>query len=278
MDPKLQEFLEVMQPPSKSKTWANEDTAKIQSLGLPADGGARVEKEGKSDGEYEHVPKKVKKSTKAAHVDSPKGQVTTSDAVGERPLSKGKRPNGIESVIAVSDIVSGETVQNMEIPVPTASDEDWLRSRTSRLLGLVDEDVALNTRSSGNDSPVGARPASPDNPQTSDVGIQTHDESRAGPTTTSTLSTDGHGDRRDTNNDTGRLFVRNLSYTTSEDDLRMHFETHGFGPIEEVSLNSSALMFSIISPQSYDEYPDRDNLCNACDVTRKTILVDMSCF
>jgi multiple RNA-binding domain-containing protein 1 len=41
----------------------------------------------------------------------------------------------------------------------------------------------------------------------------------------------------------GRLFVRNLPYSASEDDLRRHFEP--FGPLEEVRISPFSLVISV---------------------------------
>jgi multiple RNA-binding domain-containing protein 1 len=117
-DAKLQEFMEVMQPASKSSLWnaktqqngTEEPPMKMQAMELP---------EGESDDEYETVPKKPKKEM------SPKPVVA--------PV-----------VVPIPDVVSAVEQDSMEgistEPVDglVATDDDWLRSRTNRLLDLMD--------------------------------------------------------------------------------------------------------------------------------------------
>lgn len=144
--------------------------------------------------------------------------------------------------------------------IGAATDADWLRSRTSRLLGLLDEDEELDTQQ---------RTAWP---QTTDSEMEAGsvDHSRDAPVSTGpllgaspaittetenqdvTLSNAAHADAVAARH-TRRLFLRNLSYEVSEDHLRQLFAT--YGDLEEVS-NISPY------PPLHMMYPDRDNLAN----------------
>ncbi|KAL8697775.1 MAG: hypothetical protein Q9224_002150, partial [Gallowayella concinna] len=131
-DSKLQEYLEVMQPASKSRTWANESINGEKTKTKHPDEVA-ISKAGESgaiqipvDGSPQAVPKKQKKSPKES------GETShTSEEI-----------NLVKLVPADPGASPAREIEPIE-EQPEASalaDNDWLRSRTSRLLGLVDED------------------------------------------------------------------------------------------------------------------------------------------
>jgi multiple RNA-binding domain-containing protein 1 len=199
-DPKLKEFLEVMQPPSKSKAWASqaadnamdEPPTKIQAMEVP---------DGESDEEYEVVPKKTRQK-------SPPKVIAAAE-----PLAQ-PRPTVIE-----------ETV--LDSTAPDATDDDWLRGRTNRLLDLMDpEDIPAGMSSSVNTHvPAAADSAEellePMEVEETTVIVQDEEINveKPDPTIEAIRSN-------------GRLFVRNLPYSASEDDLKKHFEP--YGSLEEV--------------------------------------------
>ena len=68
----------------------------------------------------------------------------------------------------------------------------------------------------------------------------------------------------------GRLFVRNLPYTATEDDLKAHFEKYGV--LEEVCYTDFLLHFAfVMNIQIGTAY------ATACDVNWSEILVDAPC-
>lgn len=234
-NPKLKEFLEVMQPPSKSKVWANEG-----SFGTGANDISVVENTAvvpggsKSDEEYQHVAKKRKLSP---------------------PIVPEKKPTSLHQAIhpevqtkSVANDSNEPTVappfqEDALLPVTNAtatSDAEWLRSRTSRLLDLVD-DAYDDTGSkaplpSGESDEVRVHRQSPlaqtEIPDAGNIVEEEHLQSL--PKTTADL--DAEDDKNGQSLSTGRLFVRNLSYATSESELRDHFVSYGV--LEEVSLRS----------------------------------------
>ena len=243
-DPKVKEFLEVMQPASKSKNWttqghddpSSEPPTKIQAIEVP---------EAESDEEYEAVPKKSRqKSPPNAVV-----PVTTRTAAPTVP-----------------EVIDKEMVDST---APGATDDDWLRGRTNRLLDLMDpEDIAASTVGTAR-IPTNAAAEMPVEVELKEVEEPSQAEEAD--------AESGH-EKPDPvieaiqNN--GRLFVRNLPYSASEDDLRKHFEP--YGALEEVSTIGLNICFS---SRFYDEYPDRDSLClRAYDVNWTKILVDASYF
>ena len=274
-DSTLQEFLEVMQPPSKSRTWANEDSGGTRSASdLVLQDQVRKVEVGQSAEEYEALPTKRASSRASDGFDNsfqPAEAANTAEATEhiENHVENPKDGNDGEPNPA-------RVLEPIGSAVPAATDDDWLRSRTSRLLGLVDDEDALRSRhlpQAGNgipeDSAVMEQPQLKDPPET---GVRTGKETdTANVGATKRLTT---GDEN-VNHGTGRLFIRNLMYTTAEQDLREHFEVHRYGVIEEVWLRN---FHSLRNPLLWfcDDHPDRDSLCYACDVTRKNILVDAS--
>lgn len=136
------------------------------------------------------------------------------------------------------------------------TDDQWLRSRTNGLLDIVDPDEVNKSVATGNTSSAECRVAA--------TGLEPVEEMefKEGPGSADPNINAIQG--------TGRLFVRNLPYSATEDDLRKFFEP--FGIIEEVRI------FQLGSKWLYDDYPDRDNLClQASDASWTSILVDTSC-
>ncbi|SLM34885.1 pre-rrna processing protein [Lasallia pustulata] len=218
-DPKLQEFLEVMQPPSKSKTWANgdavrDDVGRLSSLPTIIPSG----EEGKSDNEYEPVPKKRKKTAE--------------------PKKAEAAPAPIKSNVVLEPqiVVEESSVLSQQVGTAT-SDADWLRSRTSRLLGLVDDEGSVTFAATSNEDNRQKTDKSwvsmqKEESPISDASVQMDGEppiEAPAATNVSTLET------LEESSATGRLFVRNLPYSVAEDELRAHFVP--YGDLEEVHLS-----------------------------------------
>lgn len=147
----------------------------------------------------------------------------------------------------------------------TATDNDWLRSRTIKSLGLIDDEEARTYNKSmpeQNKTEAGPTVLQRSPPaEMADAAIQAGVEA-AGRAENLFLHTQTTGNE-DPALASGRLFVRNLAYSTTEADLRSLFESYDFGPIEEVG---SFMFIVFITDRSYsDDHPDRDSLCSAKD-------------
>ncbi|KAL8658043.1 MAG: hypothetical protein Q9226_001332 [Calogaya cf. arnoldii] len=224
---KLDEFLVVMQPVSKSRTWANaEQDIKGNKVGRPvvivdgAFGGEGVAQH-PNDAEYQEVPQKPKKPRKSIKEASPS-------------------PEKLQPLTAVP--VDTESGQDTEVSPPaggpeasTITDDDWLRSRTSRLLGLEDDDVPTpeNTHDSERLSKgeASGNAQSQSSSEISGAGAQV-DADLVEQTNPDAMLVAPETDEKTVV--TGRLFVRNLPYTVTDQDLRHHFEQLGHGQVEEV--------------------------------------------
>ena len=225
----LQEFLEVMQPPSKLKMWENQSAMTAQTVEehiLHSTG--KKETETQRDEEYEPVPKKQKSERKKNRKEKQVSEPPQTEAVAPQ---QDELTSTAEQTLQVAIQEPSETIQ-------TASDADWLRSRTSRLLGLVDDDDALGQHNLPIDS-EDQKAVMPPNPEhidstsKSDASVQTDDESKNIDDTAAASPSRSNEDSAIGNS---RLFVRNLTYTTTEEELRQHLESGAYGATEEVSL------------------------------------------
>ena len=220
-DSTLQEFLGVMQPPSKSRTWQNEDLAGAEepSKLSPVIPLQKAEAD-QSDEEYEAVPEQVKRPRTLEGMES----------TGNIQLDPVQTENS-----NVVEHVAGRMSEPPMDSVPAASDEDWLRSRTSRLLGLVDDDDVIEPRpllqTVGDPIENPVIPKSSQDRKMSDAGVQT-DEEALTPNIAAPEQTNADSSKPVAN--TARLFVRNLVYTATSNDLQEHFEAQKYGSIEEV--------------------------------------------
>ncbi|KAJ9628705.1 Multiple RNA-binding domain-containing protein 1 [Taxawa tesnikishii (nom. ined.)] len=200
-DPKLQEFLQVMQAPSKMKGLNSEALPK-----LVAD----------SDSEYENI---VKKSKRSKQQQAPAAAPHNDSADQDMEMRDGAPPDtsGVQNEMQQANEVDGTETKNTAI-----SDMDWLRSRTTRLLGLVEEDEEERVEA------VPEPESSPEAPE----------PMRGGNDTISAEDADGDApspeDAEDDVNDTEkavrtsrRLYLRNLPYNVTEDDLRSQFVSYG---------------------------------------------------
>ncbi|EFW15459.1 Multiple RNA-binding domain-containing protein 1 [Coccidioides posadasii str. Silveira] len=206
-DPKLQEFLNTMQAPTKTKTWADTGTDLTTSLPFHNE-----------DSKNAEIPDEMptKRVKAALEPDLPEESSKTSQS-----LSTGLRNRELNN-----------DAQATAEPTESApqSDADWLRSRTSRLLGLLDDEedagrpVAETTNAS---PPVSHRIQHEPTTDHSDVSAEKEDNDPAG-------STDAIDANVKLIRETGRLFIRNLPYDTTEEDLQSEFAR--FGKLEELHI------------------------------------------
>ncbi|KAL1612184.1 Multiple RNA-binding domain-containing protein 1 [Paraconiothyrium brasiliense] len=212
-DPKLKEFLDVMQPPSKQKAWANEE-AQMESTRAPAAEPieeAVIVPEGESDDEYQVLSKKPKT---AQRIPSPEVEpvVETESVV--------HATNGAQTSEDASEELPDAPVDEAG-PV---SDADWLRSRTNRVLDLVDDDDEDPTPPTANKEEVEAIEEITE-AEAAEPGVPPAEEAQ---------EADAAPSEEDKVRQTGRLFLRNLHYDVNEDDIREQFSK--FGTIEEVHI------------------------------------------
>jgi len=222
-DPKLQEFLKVMEPSKKSKTWKDEilDETSVDDSKLHK---AVVDSNTDSEDEYQSL-KKSKKRTDQDQQTADGADLSNDAVIEEEPTSKDEDPRKVPR----AEDGSGNQDQNQD--QAPQSDAEWLRNRTSRLLGLLEEDEEEQHLPKHDDA----------GPESSEVDSVDKNETRAEERAKETNSE--HEEPVDTEpkvdadeeavRKSKRLFLRNLPYDVNEDDVRESFMT--FGHLEEVS-------------------------------------------
>ncbi|KAF1355955.1 RNA-binding domain-containing protein [Lizonia empirigonia] len=213
-DPKLKEFLEVYQPPSKTNIWTEGDAQiaagnstvveePVKDVVVPAD---------ESDDDYQVITKKPK--TTATPQEAPKEteSVPVPEPVIAAPTTAVQDTDA--TMQDASDVITADQ--------PAATDDDWLRSRTNRLLDLVeDNDVTV--------APVSAAKNPAAEKRDSPVAVEQQPE----PTKSSDEPVVEPGSsEEDKIRETGRLYLRNLHFEVTEEDIRTQFSKHG--PLVEV--------------------------------------------
>ncbi|KAE8351156.1 hypothetical protein BDV28DRAFT_137689 [Aspergillus coremiiformis] len=218
-DPKLQEYLSVMQHSSHTKTWANDD-AVINPL--PNDSSAK-----------EQPLEAVETSQELTYAQRKKAKLA--EISGEDPHAS--RPEEPQPMIVDATEEEHSTEQAMEHEQsaaqeeeqPPVSDADWLRSKTSRLLGLLDDEEQAELESGAQKATTSTEPAA-------DAKARTEDAETSAPPPAAEIGKPIKAPEVDTNIEniriSARLFVRNLSYDTKESDLEPVFTP--FGRIEEI--------------------------------------------
>lgn len=241
-DPKLKEFMEVMKPKSKKKAWENE-VAVVEDGQLAAEDEWQGIEEGQSDQEYEAVPKKVKGMMDASTVTHLQPQPKSLAAQPTHETEAAPDPD--------VDLVDAEAVDK---PNAAISDSDWARSRTSRLLGLLDDEEEQVETSRRKESPE----SDEDTTNTPEAKLSPNPVTTGGAASSLPSPPDDsiEGKPRDEQEAgmerNGRLFVRNLPYDVKQEDLEAEFAT--FGSIDEVSQP-----YFLSTIRFEDDRPDRDS-------------------
>ncbi|KAL1988004.1 hypothetical protein VTN96DRAFT_1528 [Rasamsonia emersonii] len=228
-DPKFQEYLSVMQRPSKTKTWANDEDVTgsfVPTLTSQTSGDA----DKPSEEELPQIPRKKQKTGEVngtsgpAEVHAARGSSQTE--VRERvPSNTLPNSDGVKTQDTHQEAGAQEpSVETLSRDLPQ-SDADWLRSKTSRLLGLEDEEQVEHDAQKVPDAVGQDRKENPVSGQ------------EVAPETSGTQDSDETGEK-DVDADvalirsSARLFIRNLPYDATEADLEPVFSR--FGKIEEI--------------------------------------------
>ncbi|GFP56660.1 multiple RNA-binding domain-containing protein 1 [Trichoderma asperellum] len=230
-DPKLREFLRVMKA-GKGGVLADETNPDADMTGLATGGEALVE-EGESDNEYEQIPKRQEKLRKTESSEASRSLVMNQRLPREATLDEGVQ--SVAEEVVADDVKPQETEEAPQTSVD-ATDDDWLRSRTNRLLDLVDPD----------DLPQPAEQAALDeavrddgeNTNTLHSSHEVVSEDAPDQANDQGAEATGADDAIATITRTSRLFVRNLPYTATEEDLHQKFGE--FGTLQEVHLPTNA--------------------------------------
>ncbi|CAG8726809.1 3742_t:CDS:2, partial [Acaulospora morrowiae] len=217
----LREFIEVMKPRSKSKTWANDDLTASENQ--ESKNGKNIKEiikaqEGSDDELYQDMPTKSNDAGKVLSSDDEEDSSDRSDEDDDK----------------LKDVKN------------SVSDTDWLKSRMRRKLDWVadDEEDEEDSLSEGESNNAGNIRKKRKVEFADDVEINDSDNQQSPKDKDSMMQDENpHNERSNTVDElppeesigeTGRLFVRNLPYICTEEDLRKEFNK--FGPLAEVHM------------------------------------------
>ena len=246
----FQEFLKIMEPPSKKKTWADGTASVRPEPALPTTNtSAPIVESRKNDTESQGLEEfEDIGSPSHTQLDTLKAPepVDMGDASGSHSENENQEDESNESKETLDSLRSPSKRAGITVDInrpASSTDDTWLRSHTNRVLDLIDESDAVD-----------AKPKLSSSFSVSG-GIEAHDSSRAFEPDLGTsmrqpsetpdsaenaydLPTSTEGVHQSAS---GRLFIRNLPYSATESELRDHVESGNFGTIEEVG--RSALAF-----------------------------------
>ncbi|KAG6102644.1 hypothetical protein E4U30_003864 [Claviceps sp. LM220 group G6] len=228
-DPKLREFLQVMKT-GREGVIADETNPAV-GTSQASEAGQLAVPENESDDEYEQVPMRKEKARKLhAHQDK-------SETVACKPPTKEERLQGDDTPVKAVEVKTEQLdLETADRAVPAsgaATDDDWLRSRTNRLLDLVDPDDLASVAMSSKEQDIKV-----DEQTSHSTDVAMPDMPDMAEEVTTSQAMEGQEDAVQTISRTSRLFARNLSYSTTEDDLREAFQR--FGALQEVHLPLTA--------------------------------------
>lgn len=214
----MQEYLALMQTSSKIRTWANDDNV-VKPTEEPTP--AAINEPTQEKNTAEELPSQPKKTRTqepgTTHNDEP-------------------QPMALDEKEEIQDTPEEENAAESEVEAAPVSDMDWLRSKTSRLLGLLGDDEKADLDQKPAEKP--ARSQSPAHEESRNAAIESI------PSQPQTNDNEDDATEAvpipDANVDliraSARLFLRNLAYDLTEADLQPLFAP--FGKLEEVSLSS----------------------------------------
>ncbi|RMJ23416.1 hypothetical protein PHISP_05722 [Aspergillus sp. HF37] len=235
-DPKLQEYISVLQRPSKSKTWTNDEEMlkPVEDQPPASDEGVKAGEDSVEASDTQRKKAKVAEPGKASHHSEPEPMVVDHSGRGDDPDQSSQQD-------------SSAATQTQNEPV---SDADWLRSKTSRLLGLLgdEERAEFDTAAQQKNSNEAEASGNQENRDAEETPAQSKDadETEKAPEV-------------DTNveliRSSARLFVRNLPYDAKESDLGALFAP--FGKVEEIHVAFDT-RFTTSKGFAYIQYFDSD--------------------
>ena len=199
----------MLQRPSKSKTWANDE-----EMLKPVEDKPPANEEDTEAGD----PIEDSRTQKKVKVDEPRETsrpepgpiVADHSGTGDNP----------------EDTTGRDASATTQAQDEAVSDADWLRSKTSRLLGLLDDEEQTELETTSRQQSASKIDLNQDTRDAEGMPAQSKDTDKAD----RAPETDANVEliRR-----SARLFVRNLPYDAKESDLGALFAS--FGKIEEVS-------------------------------------------
>ncbi|KAE8396655.1 putative pre-rRNA processing protein Mrd1 [Aspergillus alliaceus] len=246
-DSKLQEYMSLMQHSSHTKTWANDD-AVINPVSN--DSHTKVQPV-EADEAPQELTYAQRKKAKLAETSGEDAYASKPDDPEPMVVDVSGEEHNTEEAIGQEEPAAQEEEQQ---PV---SDADWLRSKTSRLLGLLDEEEQAEFDFA---TPKATTSTEPEAKVKADYKAE---ETAASPPVVDTEKPTKVPEV-DTNIEniriSARLFVRNLPYDTRESDLEPVFSP--FGKLEEIHVAFDTRVSSS-KGFAYVQYVDSDAAVDA---------------
>lgn len=212
----------------KNRLWANDD-----GMVNPTEQQPPAEETVQQSNVPEELPSQTKKPRTQEPVSKPQ--------TDSQPIVVDHSGDGDTNDTAMPD-------SEPEAEAGPVSDMDWLRSKTSRLLGLLDEEEQADFEQRKVDEPVEAESPVEESRSAAIEQINSPEPQEA-TNTDHVAETPVTTPEQDTNIDniklSARLFVRNLAYDLRENDLQPLFSP--YGKTEEVS---TQFFFSVPNPPS----------------------------
>ena len=176
--------------------------------------------------------KKKKSESKGVALDEGVDLTAEPDVPAKTKMDKKKRKKEKEASKGGVDSPNHETsrageLQADQIQHVTKTDNDWLRSRTNRTLDLVDDNEP--TRALEQSQQPQREPSSVDNVGSFDSEAEPESDAKGA------IRSEALPETVQPSVPNGRLFVRNLPYSTTDADLNHAFAK--YGRLEEVSLS-----------------------------------------
>jgi multiple RNA-binding domain-containing protein 1 len=220
-----------MQQSSKTRTWANDEGVDVPSTSATT---TNIGPDINPDGGLEES--QLKKGNEM-QIDDQAYRRSKPEDVNPSQIQPAANLTGNRDIRVEKD----KLTESHPGELPSQSDADWLRSKTSRLLGLLDEKEEADQADMGDGNRNTSTKDESRDYQPEEILPDQH--SMPDEVAMNTGNVDANSDLIRT---TGRLFVRNLVYGASEADLEPLFSK--FGKIEEVGKILSSLPLFLPPP------------------------------
>jgi multiple RNA-binding domain-containing protein 1 len=212
--------------------------------------------EDESDDEYQVISKKPKIAEEPATASATPQPTATETSTTEIQAEVADGGDAMEDIQGAPIVEQG--------PV---SDVDWLRSRTNRVLELVEDDEAPPTTATTTTIPQTAAPQTHVSAAPSPHVVEEQPEPQ--PQAEEQPDIVAAPDEEDKIRETGRLYLRNLHYEVTEDEIKEQFSKHG--ALDEVSHHTSLSLPAYAMMNIKIGTTD----ASALEVTLESILVDV---
>ncbi|CAK7901082.1 multiple RNA-binding domain-containing protein 1 [[Candida] anglica] len=220
-NPKLKEFMEVMKPSHQVKSWANDAAA--DGSGAPSakaleeylakqENGTLTNEQGRS----QDVIQAPDRDSDNEYEDFGKGEEAEEDEEEEVMMS-------------LSEVPETKPMETTEVD-ENATDLDWLKARRRH---MRDSEMTPEEKASTDATSNGASSSAPIDTTNSESNVDSESTSkpRVAPTFTKPDPTANFEEKI---SETGRLFIRNILYTSTEEEFRNLFQK--YGQLEEVHI------------------------------------------